>query len=205
MSLSATESTTSIASTFNVLVNATAQSPRSDFCNVLPPYLPPDCHMDSMCDKLHPSLPLVLQVVCWKLFHSSACCTVLVLTLLTWENIRSTHAEECGNATSVHISSDRTSNFGLALQSVICFSSSQNAGGSISARCSRSPLYAGSSLHWSQRRSRWSSETTVGNCNASGIIDGLLSLRALQLVLGAASGLKHYLTTTETETKFVSR
>jgi len=27
--------------------------------------------------------------------------------------------------------------FGLALQSVICFSSSQNAGGSISARCSR--------------------------------------------------------------------
>jgi len=50
--------------------------------------------------------------------------------MLTWENIRSTQAEERGSATSVHISSDRTSNFGLALQSVICFSSSQNAGAS---------------------------------------------------------------------------
>jgi len=119
----------------SLVANATAQSPRNAFCNVIPPYLPPDCHMDSMCDKLHPSLPLVLQVVCWKLFHTSACCTLLVLTMLTWENIRSTHAEECGNATSVHISSDRTSNFGLALQSVICFSSSQNAGGSISYTC----------------------------------------------------------------------
>ena len=135
----------------------------SNRTNVLPPYLP------SLLRGFHVwQAPPFFFTAC---LASSLLETVshisllhcLVLSMLTWENIRSTHAEECGNATSVHISLERTSNFGLALQSVICFSSSQNAGGFISAGCSRSPLYAGSSLHWSQRRSRWSSETTVGN------------------------------------------
>ena len=49
----------------------------SNRTNVVP-HIFHHCYVDSMCDKLHPSscLPLVLQVVCWKLFHTSACCTV---------------------------------------------------------------------------------------------------------------------------------
>lgn len=120
--LTSTESTTS--SIFSVFVSyAIAVFPCNDSYNVLPAHLPADCYADSVCDKLHLSFTACLASMLLETVSHNSLLHCLVLTMLTWENIRSTHADECGNATSLHISSDKTSNFGLSFLSVNCFSS----------------------------------------------------------------------------------